>query len=202
MIITSPTLHVTVVKDDAGVGPTRSQGSRCSAGANVYRYGIVLPQVGSTIAELSILIIPPALHITVVKDGAGVNRCSRNRDGRPSCAEVDLRRRSQSIKTSSDTQLSVVRLPPALQSSVVKDGAGVGFPPDTETAVRPVPRLIGVDEGASVSVVLPPSPNCPRLSRPQHFKSPLSRTAHVCLLPAETATAVRPVPRFTETGVL
>ena len=48
--------------------------------------------------------------------------------------------------------------------------------------------------GALVFVVLP-SPNCPLLLRPQHFRSPLSRIAQVCSNPADTATAVRPVPR-------
>ena len=39
--------------------------------------------------------------------------------------------------------------------------AQVWWPPaDTATAVRPVPRSIGVDEGASVSPPAP-SPNCP-----------------------------------------
>ena len=51
--------------------------------------------------------------------------------------------------------------PPTLQVAVVKDGAGVEVPASTATAVRPVPRSIAVDEGALVSVLLPPSPNCP-----------------------------------------
>ena len=67
---------------------------------------------------------------------------------------------------------------------------------DTATAVRPVPRSIAVDEGALVSVLLPPSPNCPEVSCPQHFASPLSRMAQVWRVPADTATAVRPVPRL------
>ena len=41
----------------------------------------------------------------------------------------------------------------------------------------------------------PPSPNCPKESLPQHFKSPLSRMAQVWYPTADTATAVRPVPR-------
>ena len=69
-------------------------------------------------------------------------------------------------------------------------------PTETATAVRPVPRSIAVDEGAVVSVLLPPSPNCPWLSRPQHFASPLSRMAQVWYVPADIATAVRPVPRL------
>ena len=56
--------------------------------------------------------------------------------------------------------------PPALQVAVVKDGAGVVIPADTATAVRPVPRLIAVDEGALVFVLLPPSPNCPYCPTP------------------------------------
>ena len=68
-------------------------------------------------------------------------------------------------------------------------------PADTATAVRPVPRSIAVVEGALVFVLLPPSPNCPYWSHPQHFMSPLSRMAQVWKYPADTATAVRPVPR-------
>ena len=67
-------------------------------------------------------------------------------------------------------------------------------PADTATAVRPVPRSIAVDEGALVFALIPPSPNCPKLSAPQHFRSPLSRMAQVWYEPADTATAVRPVP--------
>ena len=65
-----------------------------------------------------------------------------------------------------------------------------------KAAVLPAPRLIAVDEGALRSVLLPPSPNSPSLSIPQHFASPLSRMAQVWRRPAETATAVRPVPRL------
>ena len=68
-------------------------------------------------------------------------------------------------------------------------------PAATATAVRPVPRSIAVDEGALVFALRPPSPNCPKLSRPQHFRSPLSRMAQVCSCVACTAMAVRPVPR-------
>ena len=83
---------------------------------------------------------------------------------------------------------------PALQVPIIEDGASVGPPADTATAVRPVPRLTGVEEGEVLDVVVP-SPNCPWSFRPQHFKSPLSRMAQVCHHPAETATAVRPGPR-------
>ena len=49
--------------------------------------------------------------------------------------------------------------------------------------------------GVLVFVLLPPSPNCPLMSHPQHFRSVLSRIAHVCAPPVPIATAVRPVPR-------
>ena len=68
----------------------------------------------------------------------------------------------------------------------------MAFTADTATAVRPVPRLMAVDEGALVFVLLPPSPNDPKELDPQHFSSPLSRMAQVWALPADTATAVRP----------
>ena len=63
------------------------------------------------------------------------------------------------------------------------------------TAVRPVPRLIAVDEGALVSVLPPPLPNRALRSHPQHFSSPLSRMAQVYPPAVDTATAVRSVPR-------
>ena len=63
------------------------------------------------------------------------------------------------------------------------------------TAVRPVPR--STETGEYWSVLFPPSPTCPKKSYPQHFRSPLSRIAHVCLPPPEIAIAVRPEPRST-----
>ena len=63
---------------------------------------------------------------------------------------------------------------------------------DTATAVRPEPRSIAVVEGALRPLaVLAPSPNCPRYSSPQHFRSPLSRMAQVCCSPAATVTACK-----------
>ena len=41
-----------------------------------------------------------------------------------------------------------------------------------------------------------PHPNCPSIFSPQQDTSPLSRMAQVWNLPAESATAVRPVPRL------
>eukprot|EP00961_Rhodomonas_salina_P304645 3941680-Rhodomonas_salina.3 len=41
-----------------------------------------------------------------------------------------------------------------------------------------------------------PRPSCPAELPPQHFTLPLSRTAHEWYPPAETLSAVRPVPRL------
>ena len=49
--------------------------------------------------------------------------------------------------------------------------------------------------GEAWSVSLPPSPNGPLESAPQHFMSLLSRIAQVWEPPADTATAVRLLPR-------
>ena len=72
-------------------------------------------------------------------------------------------------------------------------------PATTATAVRSVPRSTETGECWS-TVVVAPLPNCPSPSEPQHLREPLSRMAQVCCQPAETAIAVRSVPRSTETG--
>ena len=69
----------------------------------------------------------------------------------------------------------------------------------------PEPLLTPVEEsqvllpetktGEAWLVLVPASPNCPLESSPQHFASPLSRMAQVWDIPADIATAVRPVPR-------
>jgi hypothetical protein len=41
-----------------------------------------------------------------------------------------------------------------------------------------------------------PVPKRPLEDIPQHFTDALSSTAHVCMSPAEMATAVRPVPKL------
>ena len=91
------------------------------------------------------------------------------------------------------TQLSKVVPSPALQLAVVENGAVVLITSPMATAVRPVPRSIAVLEGAWVWPKNGPKPAV--LALPQHFRSPLSRIAQVWSNPADTATAVRPVPR-------
>ena len=77
--------------------------------------------------------------------------------------------------------------------------------PVTSVMPPPEPLLAVVEEsqvllpetatGELWSVLLPPSPNCPILFIPQHFRSPLSRMAQVLNVSADIVTAVRPVPR-------
>ena len=71
----------------------------------------------------------------------------------------------------------------------------VWLPPDEMlTAVRPVPKLL-----VWVGVVCcepAPLPSRPFPPLPQHETEPVSRIAQVWSFPAETATAVRPVPRL------
>jgi hypothetical protein len=69
-----------------------------------------------------------------------------------------------------------------------------GSPADTATAVRPVPRSIAVDEGALVFVLLPPRPTVRTVSSPTLQVAVVKDGAGV-YAPADTATAVRPVPR-------
>jgi hypothetical protein len=45
--------------------------------------------------------------------------------------------------------------------------------------------------------VMLPEPRRPLPPLPQHFTVELSSMAHVCASPAETASTVRPLPRFT-----
>jgi hypothetical protein len=74
-------------------------------------------------------------------------------------------------------------LPPALHFAVVKDGAGeIDFHADTATAVRPVPRSIGVDERCVATFAV--GTTIAQLDRneysyPSTSASPLSRMAQV-----------------------
>jgi hypothetical protein len=73
-------------------------------------------------------------------------------------------------------------------------------PADIAVAFTPVPKLIGnnaspISPGSSPRSFVPPVPNRPFPPDPQHFTVALSSTAHVCISPAEMATAVRPVPK-------
>ena len=90
---------------------------------------------------------------------------------------------------------AVLALPQHFRSPLSRIAQVWSNPADTATAVRPVPRSIVV-EGTGVFMLLTPSPNCPALSLPQHFISPLSRMAQAWYSPAATATAVRFVPKL------
>ena len=144
----------------------------------------------------------PQHGVAVVKDGAGVLASSIDRNGRAARAEVDGRGgRCGDVRVASTiAQLSVGVISQHFRSPLSRMTQACSRPADTATAVRPVPRSIGVDEGDKTLLVAAPLPNCPLRSFPQHFRSPLSRMAHVNHPPAETATAVRPVPRSTEAG--
>ena len=153
----------------------------------------------STIAQHSVVITPPALQVAVVKNRTSVVVSSRYRNSRAARSQVNRSGEVWSVCQLPPSPTCPKSIPsPTLQITVVEKGAGVGGFSRHPTAVRPVPRSIAVVEGASslsFAMMVPPSPNCPRASDPQHFRSPLSRIAQVWKDPADTATAVRPVPR-------
>ena len=67
------------------------------------------------------------------------------------------------------------------------------------TAVLPDPRIAAV---GVVRLVLVPSPSLPTVFEPQHWTDMLSMIAHVCPLPAATASTERTDSMATLTGVL
>ena len=136
----------------------------------------------------------PARHIAVVEDGAGVVFSGRERYCCATRTEAAGERGCGFDRTFLHYPIGR-RIPsPARHSTVVEDGAGVGFPEESATAVRPVPRLL-VECGC---VFVRPS-SITQLSvkpYPQHDTEPLSRMAQVWDPPEERATAVRPAPRL------
>ena len=74
MAVRSPALEVAVVKNGAGVVTSSSHRNGRSARTEVNRggWGHAGVSVGSAIAQLSFVVISPALEVAVVKDGAGV----------------------------------------------------------------------------------------------------------------------------------
>ena len=93
MVTFPPALQVAVVEDGAGVGLSGSNRNGRSARTEVNRRGIgrvpAKPRSNIPIAQLTICVVTPALQVTVVKDGAGVPRPSRNGNGCSAGAEVD-----------------------------------------------------------------------------------------------------------------
>ena len=70
---------------------------------------------------------PPARHITVVKDGAGVGPSGRERHGRTTRTKAACERGcGLGGCEMSNTQLAEISVSPARHITVVKDGAGVG----------------------------------------------------------------------------
>ena len=90
-----------------------------------------------------------------------------------------------------------VPLPQHLMESSSKMAQKWNSPPVMAFAVRPVPRLIadagGLDRDEEYELV-PPLPNCPWVSSPQHLTEPSSRRAQTVLKAIAKETAVRPVP--------
>ena len=128
VVVPPPTLHVTVVEDSAGMRMTSRHRNSRAARAEVNRCGSCHSRragVGSsTISHLSIVIGSPTLQFAVVKNGAGMEVSGRYRNG--GAARTEVRRLWDiSIRPHSVAQLSEIAIPPALQVTVVKDGACV-----------------------------------------------------------------------------
>ena len=70
--ITPPTVERTVVKNGAGVVVSSRNCNRRTASSKGNRNRCVLVGVGSTVTKLAVVIIPPTVERTVVKNGAGV----------------------------------------------------------------------------------------------------------------------------------
>ena len=68
-------------------------------------------------------------------------------------------------------------------------------PPVMAFAVRLVPRLIADEGGLERSAFVPPLPNCPSKSEPQHLTDPSSSKAQTESKAVASETAVRPEPR-------
>ena len=146
---------------------------------------------------------PPTLQITVVENGAGVG-------GSPADTATAVRPdRGQSpwLKVRSSLSFAMMVPPspncprdraPTLQIAVVKDGANMYVIRQTpQQAVRPVPRINVAFGGVSCY------PRCPTIAQlsivvpsPQHFNSPLSRMAQVCLCSSRHCDGSVPVPRL------
>ena len=95
VVIPSPTLQVPVVKNGAGVAYASRNRNGCSARAEVNCCGGRCCCVRgscmlcSTVAQLSLVVSSPTLQVAVVKDGTGVGRTSRYRNGRAAHAEIN-----------------------------------------------------------------------------------------------------------------
>ena len=61
-------------------------------------------------------------------------------------------------------------------------------------AVRPLPRLMAEAGGLLMSAFVPPLPNCPCESSPQHLTEPSSSKAQTVVKAMASDTAVRPEP--------
>ena len=134
IILSPPALRIAVVKDGAGVvsssrnghgRPARAEVNRCGGRCCCVRVSCMLC---STVAQLSVVIPSPTLQVAVVKDGAGMVKSSRNRNGCATSTEVNrCGRRGVGVRVGSTVaQLSLVVPSPTLQVAVVKDGTGVG----------------------------------------------------------------------------
>ena len=126
----SPTRHITVVKDGAGVVKSGRERYCCATrteAAGERGCGFVRR---SSITQLAVISVSPARHSTVVKDGAGVVTSGRERYCCATRTEGAGERGCGFVRCSSITQLAVESLSPARHSTVVKDGAGVVIIPE------------------------------------------------------------------------
>ena len=136
MVVSPPTLQVTVIEDSAGMMISGRHRNGRSASAEVDWVAVVrrsdVAGGSRTIPHLTVAITSPTLQFAVVKDGAGVAFSSRHRNSRSEPIHEHSskgnrcgRRCVQCATGRTVAQLSIIVHPPTLQVAVVKDCASV-----------------------------------------------------------------------------
>ena len=124
-VVATPAHEGTVVENGTGMVRPNVEGHRRSACAEIdgrrRRGGVDDP---CAIAEFSVRVVAPALHRTVVKDGARVRVVEGDRLRRPAGSKADGHRRMP-VQRGSVTDLSIAVVSPTLEGAVVEDGTTV-----------------------------------------------------------------------------
>ena len=124
-IVITPALHGAVVEDGAGVVVSGGDCFGGAAGAEVDGCAWCVGVGVCSVAELTSIVITPALHGAVVEDGAGVVVSGGDCFGGAAGAEVDGCAWCVGVGVCSVAELTSIVITPALHGAVVEDGAGV-----------------------------------------------------------------------------
>ena len=109
---------------DCDGGPTDAKVNWSDLWRASVRAVMAFVRPGTAVAQLSVAITSPALHRPVVKNGACVAVTSRDGDGCPTFAQVDRGTGLVCVCRPAIAQLPVTIPSPALDGSIVQDGAG------------------------------------------------------------------------------